>query len=942
MKGAPGLRIGAAHDHFECEADRMADEISAGRATRPQWRPASLTFQPTIQRSCGCGGSGGPDGECEECREKKLLQRSPSRPGAPAMAPPMVHQVLKSPGQPMERATRNFMESRFGYNFSGVRIFHDDAAAASARSVSANAYTVGQKIVFNQGKYGPHSQSGRRLLAHELTHVVQQSGGGMRPKAWGDAALEGEAGTLSRRVEERGTRLNVRQKSGVGIARDPASSEQKLIEVHLPEGTKQLTPEEFAEYKRRAINNLRSDLRRVAGLADNGRQSQESMLAEYQGGVESLYDIWKKPKALIGIAADIKAGVTPPYIGAWSHPKRIAESGIAACDAGNLGEAARLLKQADADYRDAIHAWNAYREATIGGAEAVASDLETVRDVSFAIALVAGAAIAAPVIAAGAAGLGATGATATVLTAGGTAVVTGAGGAALGGGSTALGSLAATGKVDVKAVKKDAIKFGKQGVVTGLTAGLGSSLTAAKTGAKLAQPLIQSATRRCLTEAGVNVAGEVTTQALDSALADESVQPGASEQPARKPVVSGPTRAALTGCLSGILGVPVAKLGQSGRKASELAVGAGVGYVDARLSGQSNKEALLAAGQNVLTSAAVAHGHAGTEQAKAKAKATAAPVHEAAGAGATATSEPTTKPAAEKFLEKQKTATGEREAVPAITKEEAKAKEPLPDGHEAVVTEHGIGKCSPSPCPVIHVEFAKELNEFPKLSQWNEEIQALRKTDPAKASKESASLIRTLEAARSNAAKGLAPSQPEGEPVFALHVGEKRAEQIRTGQKDFVANRALTFDIDEVLPVGAEGIKPQRAVARATDPYNRQLLDPHTNQRTKSLGIDMRELKGVRGQRDPVSISSDPHALLTRRFSEVHELKRIFDRAVGSVKEPGKLRPTELKARINAETRRIISEDNGPDARAVRKALSELGFEYQPGRGFTMTTAPSP
>ena len=66
----------------------------------------------------------------------------------------------------MEPTTRSFMESRFRYDFSGVRIFHDDTAAASARSVFANAYTVGEKIVFNQDRYAPDSQSGRRLLAH--------------------------------------------------------------------------------------------------------------------------------------------------------------------------------------------------------------------------------------------------------------------------------------------------------------------------------------------------------------------------------------------------------------------------------------------------------------------------------------------------------------------------------------------------------------------------------------------------------------------------------------------------------------------------------------------------------------------------------------------------------------------------------------------------------
>jgi hypothetical protein len=173
---------------------------------------------------------------------------------------------------------------------------------------------------------------------------------------------------------------------------------------------------------------------------------------------------------------------------------------------------------ADSMYRDAMDNWNAYREATIGGAEAVASNLETIRNVSFAIALAAGAAVAAPAIAA----VGGAGALGTAATALGTAAVTGAGGAALGGGSTALASYASTGKIDIKAVKKDALKFGKEGVVTGLTAGLGGSLNVAGKGAKLAQPLLQTAAKRCLTEAGVNVTGEVTSELLDKLTAPEA------------------------------------------------------------------------------------------------------------------------------------------------------------------------------------------------------------------------------------------------------------------------------------------------------------------------------------------------------------------------------------------------------------------------------------
>jgi hypothetical protein len=174
-----------------------------------------------------------------------------------------------------------------------------------------------------------------------------------------------------------------------------------------------------------------------------------------------------------------------------------------------------------------------------------------------------------------------------------------------------------------------------------------------------------------------------------------------------------------------------------------------------------------------------------------------------------------------------------------------------------------------------------------------------------------------------------------------LHVGEKTGEQIQSGEKNFIASRALTFDIDEVLPVGDARIKPQRAIDRALSAYNRQLLDPNTNQRTKRLGVDLRDLMRHRGEYEAISIAGNPTALITRRFSEVYELKRIFDRAVASVINKGRYRPTELKARINREVRRIIADDPGNDAVAVRDALTHIGFEYVAGRGFVMMNAPA-
>jgi hypothetical protein len=170
-----------------------------------------------VQRKCACDG-GGASGECEECSNTSLhlqTKLSISRPGdryeqeadriadqvlatpshfeadgAPVVqrfsqqasgnagAPPAsVGQALASPGNPLDRRVRHDMEKRFGYDFSDVRVHSGPTAEQSAREVSAHAYTVGHNIVFDAGRFEPGTNEGRRLLAHELAHVVQQSGG---------------------------------------------------------------------------------------------------------------------------------------------------------------------------------------------------------------------------------------------------------------------------------------------------------------------------------------------------------------------------------------------------------------------------------------------------------------------------------------------------------------------------------------------------------------------------------------------------------------------------------------------------------------------------------------------------------------------------------------------------------------------------------------------
>jgi len=161
---------------MEAEADAVAEHVLRGEA------PAIHAGPAAVSRKCSCGGT------CEHCQseeEGELHRKSIGKTGGavtPFDAPPIVHDVLSSRGEPLDPATRTFMESRFGQDFRDVRVHYDSRAQESARSVSALAYTVGHDLVFGEGQYAPHSSPGRSLLAHELTHVVQQAGGNSERK----------------------------------------------------------------------------------------------------------------------------------------------------------------------------------------------------------------------------------------------------------------------------------------------------------------------------------------------------------------------------------------------------------------------------------------------------------------------------------------------------------------------------------------------------------------------------------------------------------------------------------------------------------------------------------------------------------------------------------------------------------------------------------------
>ncbi|HEX6371352.1 MAG TPA: DUF4157 domain-containing protein [Longimicrobium sp.] len=111
-----------------------------------------------------------------------------ARAAAEGAAPAPVQQALRSPGRPLDAEARAFMEPRFGRDFAAVRVHTGRAAAAGAASVGANAFTTGPDIVFAPGQYAPGTAAGRRLLAHELAHVVQQGDPAVGPRVQRDCS----------------------------------------------------------------------------------------------------------------------------------------------------------------------------------------------------------------------------------------------------------------------------------------------------------------------------------------------------------------------------------------------------------------------------------------------------------------------------------------------------------------------------------------------------------------------------------------------------------------------------------------------------------------------------------------------------------------------------------------------------------------------------------
>ena len=211
---APSLVVGPADDPAEREADRAAEQIM--QMSEPT--PVDLSAPTQINRKCTA---------CEE-EAAKTLQAKPagvSQVGTEeAVASSTVQGTILKPGQPLDKDAQSFFGKRFGYDFSQVRVHSDEQSTASAKALHARAYTVGNHVVFSENEYSPHTVIGKKLLAHELAHVIQQSSGNPQIQRQSEVEHKEEE-------PQAAGQLNGEQEAMVDLRQDKTCSDPQALKI---------------------------------------------------------------------------------------------------------------------------------------------------------------------------------------------------------------------------------------------------------------------------------------------------------------------------------------------------------------------------------------------------------------------------------------------------------------------------------------------------------------------------------------------------------------------------------------------------------------------------------------------------------------------------------------------------------------------------------------
>lgn len=316
------LRVGTVDDPLEREADSVADHVM--RMPDPALIPSSLGSQ-ALRRKCNA---------CSEEEDGQTVRRNgqsgarQEESGAAKLdggsAPAIVQDVLGSSGRPLDAATRDFFEPRFGHDFSQVRVHTDEKAASSAQAVNAQAYTVGKNIVFGAGKYAPNNREGQRLIAHELTHTVQQSGSavqGVSKIGQPDDVHEQDSGlaTVQRQTEEDTPQAEGPEEEGIEIGDQLIMMLPRWRFVTLPVTEAPFaTPSAPAVLQRQALapaTSCPSRMRKVIGGKFEGGKTLDDYYPDLVGA-----KAWGKNDTAGPFDNGVRAGSAVQLIGEYRSP----------------------------------------------------------------------------------------------------------------------------------------------------------------------------------------------------------------------------------------------------------------------------------------------------------------------------------------------------------------------------------------------------------------------------------------------------------------------------------------------------------------------------------------------------------------------------------------------------------------------------------------------
>lgn len=403
-----------------------------------------------------------------------------------AALPPVVAGALQSPSQTLDPDTRAFMDSRFGRDFGQVRLHTDAGAANSASTINANAYTIGNDIVFGHGFYRPHTPGGRAVLAHELAHVVQQSEGyGPTPSTTPSGTTEVDADGAASRVLK-GEPAAVQARSATGIARQAAGGQpaiaiggatdkEKLTNaLAILDSIKQVGSNQFqVTLNGKLLYLTQADVNSAFQRTRSGlRSSISSIKIKAEGAIDGYNEQAKVDDEHPVVSRVVK------FFGDIDDPGDLIRAKVfwslqnltmaqAALESHHFVMAGNYVAEAEKNAKQAQRLYQNYHEAIISTGEATITVLEYTRDASFVTLAVL----------------------ATIATAGAAAGATSIAGVEIGAVSTvntiAMGAplVAKFGEAGVKLAYGDPVDWGQLAIDTAIT------IVASKFGGKLSSSI---------------------------------------------------------------------------------------------------------------------------------------------------------------------------------------------------------------------------------------------------------------------------------------------------------------------------------------------------------------------------------------------------------------------------------------------------------------------